>query len=66
MPKVTLMLSAKLGGKWRFFRASVAGNGRVEPGVAIVNNRRRTVDSGSRGGYFVRYMPTRSPSTTTS
>jgi hypothetical protein len=55
MPKVTLMLSAKQGGKWRFFRASIAGNGRVEPGVAIVSDRRRTIDSGNCGGYFVRY-----------
>jgi integrase len=55
MPKVNLMLSARLGGKWRFFRASIAGNGRVEPGVAIVNDRRRTIDSSSCGGYFVRY-----------
>ncbi len=55
MPKVNLMLNAKVGGKWRFFRASIAGNGRVEPGVAIVNNRRRAIDDGSCGGYFVRY-----------
>lgn len=55
MPKVTLMLSAKQGGKWRFFRASIGGNGRVVPGVAIVNYRRRTIDSGNCGGYFVRY-----------
>ena len=45
MPRVTLMLSGKHGAKWRFFRASIAGSGRVEPGVAIVNERRRTIDS---------------------
>ena len=55
MPKVTLMISGKQGGKWRFFRASVAANGRVEPFVAIVNDRRRTFDNGNCGGYFIRY-----------
>jgi hypothetical protein len=55
MPKVTLMLSAKQGGKWRFFRASVAGNGRVEPSVAVVKDRRRTFEDGDYGGYFIRY-----------
>lgn len=55
MPRVTLMLSAKVGGKWSFFRASIAGNGRVEPAVAIVNERRRTLDDGNCGGYFIRY-----------
>jgi len=55
MPKVTLMINARQAGKWRFFRASLSGNGRVEPGVAIVNDRRRTFDSGNYGGYFIRY-----------
>jgi len=55
MPKVTLMISGKQGGKWRFFRASVGGNGRVEPFVAIVNDRRRTFDNSTCGGYFIRY-----------
>jgi len=55
MPKVTLMISGKRGGKWRFFRASVSGNGRVEPFVAIVNDRRRTFEDSNCGGYFIRY-----------
>lgn len=55
MPKVTLMISGKQGGKWRFFRASVAGNGRVEPFVTIVNERRRTFDNGNCGSYFIQY-----------
>ena len=27
----------------------------MEPAVAIVNDRRRTFDSGNYGGYFIRY-----------
>jgi integrase len=57
MPKVTLTVNAKQEGKWRFFRASFAANGRLEPFVAIVGGRRKTLDNGNFGGYFLRYTP---------
>jgi integrase/recombinase XerD len=55
MPKVPLMLSVKLDGKWRFLRASIARNGRVEPCVAIFRDRRRTFDNCDCGGYSIRF-----------
>ena len=57
MPKVTLTINAKQDAKWRFFRASFALNGRLEPFVAVVRGRRKTFDNGNFGGYFLRYTP---------
>jgi|GEM_PF-6258402 integrase len=47
MAKVTLCLRVKHEGKYPYYRASIAKNGRVEPFVAWVKKRRKTFDDGT-------------------
>lgn len=49
MGKVTLCLRVKLEGKGKYpyYRASIAPNGRVEPFVALVKKRRKTFEDGN-------------------
>ena len=52
MAKVTLFLRVKQDGTCPYYPASVAGNGRIDPLVAVVNGRRKTFDSGL---YYLRF-----------
>ena len=47
MATVTVFLRVTHGDKYPYYRASVAGNGRIEPFVAIVNDRRKTFNEGT-------------------
>ncbi len=52
MPVVALLLRVKEGRKYPFYPASTARNGRIEPFVAIVNDRRKIFGSGR---YYIRF-----------
>jgi hypothetical protein len=51
MNKVTVMIRAKLNGKYPYLSAVVNGNGRVKPGLAVVKG----VETKVEGSYYIRY-----------
>jgi hypothetical protein len=49
--RVKVMIRAKVGGKYPYFPAVVNNNGRIKPGLALVNGAKTRV----RGSYYHRY-----------
>jgi hypothetical protein len=52
MAKVRVFVRVKMDGKYRYYAASVAANGRIEPFVAVVKGRRKRFDSVA---YYIRF-----------
>ena len=51
MQRVTVMIRAKLHGKYPYLPVVVSRNGRIKPGVALVGGVEQKVD----GSYYLRF-----------